>query len=191
MEKNRKIIITGVPGVGKTRVISDAVMLSKKKYRIISFGSEMLKAAISAGLAKDRDEMRKLDSEMQRKLQDLAAKKIAEESKSGNIIIDTHATIETEKGYLCGIPLWVIEEIMPSTIVIIESKEAEILGRILKDDTRERDKDTIEYLRKHQELNRCFVSACCVMSGAALSIIQNKTGSAIDAAKELARILEY
>ena len=69
-ESRNVVIVTGIPGVGKTTVINAAVDLVKEKHSeevlILNFGTEMFEVASKAGDVKDRDEMRKLPTGKQR-----------------------------------------------------------------------------------------------------------------------------
>ena len=56
---------------------------------------------------RNRDEMRLLAKDDQRSLQRKAAAAIAK--TDGNVIVDTHASVKTPKGYLPGLPEWVLE----------------------------------------------------------------------------------
>ena len=184
------IIVTGLPGVGKTRVINDAVNLAKDKYEIKTFGSEMFAVAKKEGITNNRDKMRKMSYQIQKDLQIIAAKNISGYSKKSNIIIDTHSTMETPFGYFPGLPLEVLEKITPKTIVLIEADEKDIMKRRKTDNTRERDKDTIEHIMEEQQINRPFAASYCTLTGASLAIIKNRQGAAVEAAKELARLLD-
>jgi len=133
----KKVIITGVPGVGKTTVINEALQKLKSEgvdYQPINFGTFMFEVAKSEGLVQDRDQMRTLDRADQKRLQQRAAQAIAK--IPGNVMIDTHASVKTPKGYLAGLPEWVLREIMPDIIVLVETDNDQILMRRLTDDTR-------------------------------------------------------
>ena len=130
----KKVIITGVPGVGKSTVVNGALEKLKEEginYQTINFGTFMFEVAQREGLAKDRDEMRKLDKDIQKRLQQLAAKAIAQ--IDGNVIIDTHASVKTPNGYLAGLPEWVLRELMLDLIILVETDEDQILLRRLSD----------------------------------------------------------
>src|SRR5579885_311925 len=118
------VIITGVPGVGKSTVIDAAQ--TAKGYRVVVYGTEMFNVAKARGLVKDRDEMRKLDPAIQREIQESAAHAIAQ---LGNVIVDTHCTIKTPRGFLPGIPEWVARSLKPKQIVLVEASPQEIVGR--------------------------------------------------------------
>ncbi|MBW6451326.1 MAG: adenylate kinase [DPANN group archaeon] len=188
--ENKIIIVTGIPGVGKSRVINDAMNLTKNKYIIKTFGTEMFNIAKKESLVKTRDDMRKLNNETQKTIQVLAAKNISKASEISNIILDTHSTIETPNGYLPGLPIDILTHLIPKTIVIIESDEKDIIKRRQNDSNRKRDNDSIIAIKRHQELNRSFCAAYSMFTDAILTIITNKEDKSIETAKKLAKILD-
>src|SRR5919197_5046679 len=118
------VIITGVPGVGKSTVIDAAQ--KAKGYKVVVYGTEMFTVAKAKGLVKDRDEMRRLDPIVQREIQESAAHAIA---NMGDVIVDTHCTIKTPKGFLPGIPAWVAQALKPRQVVLVEASPSEIVRR--------------------------------------------------------------
>ncbi|HII77193.1 MAG TPA: AAA family ATPase, partial [Methanolinea sp.] len=73
----RRVIVTGVPGVGKTTVVTGALKVLEGEgitYRSLNFGTYMFETAQKEGFAKDRDEMRRLPGDVQKKLQQSAAR---------------------------------------------------------------------------------------------------------------------
>ncbi len=101
----KKVIITGVPGVGKTTVVNEALKklsLEGVEYKSINFGTFMFEVAMNEKIVQDRDQMRTLDRAVQKRLQQRAAQAIAQ--IQGNVLIDTHASVKTPKGYLAGLP---------------------------------------------------------------------------------------
>jgi adenylate kinase len=170
----RKVIITGVPGVGKTTVITDALQKLKEQgidYQSINFGSFMFEVAQAEHIIENRDQMRTLDRAVQKRLQQHAAQAIA--LIQGNVLIDTHASVKTPKGYLPGLPEWVLREIMPDTIVLVETDDDQILMRRLGDDSRARDVEGARAIREHQRFNRSIAAAYAMMTGCTVRIITN------------------
>ncbi len=171
----RKVIITGVPGVGKSTVVNGALTKLKEEgitYQSLNFGTFMFEVAQREGYAKDRDEMRKLDKDVQKTLQKLAAKAISQ--ISGNVLIDTHASVKTPKGYLAGLPEWVLRELMPDLIVLVETDVDQILLRRLSDATRVRDMEGAGGIAEHQQFNRSFGAAYAMVTGCTVKIIKNQ-----------------
>ncbi len=172
--KGRKVIITGVPGVGKTTVITTAMEKLAAEgitYQAINFGSFMFEVAQKENIVKDRDEMRKLDRDTQKRLQQLASQAIA--NISGNVIVDTHASVKTPKGYLAGLPEWVLRGLMPDMIVLVETDNDQILMRRLSDETRVRDKEGSRSIDGHQQFNRSIAASYAMLTGCTVKIITN------------------
>jgi len=175
------IVVTGIPGVGKTTVMQKAAEGMNIKF--VTFGSVMIDIAKELGWAKDRDEMRKLPLEKQKELQIRTAERVAEMK---NVIVDTHCTVKTPQGYMPGLPEWVIKRLKPKTIVIVEADPEEIYMRRQKDKTRKRDPDTIDEINEHQQINRAIAMAYAALSGATVKIVFNHD-NAIDEAVEQAK----
>ena len=175
------IVVTGIPGVGKTTVMQKAAEGMNIKF--VTFGSVMIDIAKELGLARDRDEMRKLPLDKQKELQIRTAERVAEMK---NVIVDTHCTVKTPQGYMPGLPEWVIKRLNPRTIVIVEADPEEIYMRRQKDKTRKRDPDTIDEINEHQQINRAIAMAYAALSGATVKIVFNHD-NAIDEAVEQAK----
>ena len=77
----------------------------------------------------------------------------------GNVIVDTHCTIKTPQGYMPGLPEWVLRELKPTSIVLVEADPGEIYGRRARDTTRNRDPDSKEQIAEHQFMNRAAAMA--------------------------------
>jgi len=179
------IVVTGISGVGKTTVMKKAA--EGMDIEFVTFGTIMIDIAKEIGLVKDRDEMRKLTLDQQRDLQ-IRAAEIAGGMK--NVVVDTHCTIKTPKGYMPGLPESVIKKLKPNTIVLVEADPEEIYNRRLKDITRNRDPDSKDKIAEHQQMNRAVAMAYAAISGATVKIVFNHD-NAIDAAvKEAAPVLE-
>ncbi len=174
------IIVTGIPGVGKTTVMEAAA--DKADAKIVVYGSQMFEVASAKGLVEHRDDMRRLHPDVQKEIQMEAAKAMA---AMGDIIVDTHCTIKTPKGYLPGLPAWVLEQLKPSTIVLVEADAAEIKGRRDGDETRNRDADSLEAIEEHQEQNRRFAAAYATITGATVHTVYNHDNKVEEAIEQI------
>ena len=170
------IVVTGIPGVGKTTVMQKAA--EGMDIQFVTFGTIMIDIAKELKLVKDRDEMRKLTLDQQKQLQIKTAEKV---SNMKNVILDTHCTIKTPKGYMPGLPEWVLRKLNPTAIVIVEADPQEIFDRRAKDMTRNRDSDSIEKIAEHQMMNRAAAMAYATLTGATVKIVFNHD-DALDAA---------
>lgn len=174
------IIVTGVPGVGKTTVLTNAA--DKLGLDTVVYGTQMLEVAKSQGLVEHRDEMRTLDPDTQREIQQAAAEKIA---KMGRVMVDTHCMIQTPNGFLPGLPRWVAEGLDPDTVILVEADPDKIAERRADDQTRERDADTADEIRFHQTLNRSAAASVATLTGATVAAIENKQGRVDEAVATL------
>ncbi len=182
--ESKAIVVAGVPGVGKTTVLEEASR--KLGIPIVVFGTVMFEIAKERGLVKHRDEIRKLPSEVQREIQEEAASRIRE---MGEVIVDTHMLIRTPAGFLPGLPFTVLQKLSPKKIILIEADPEEIASRRSKDKSRERDVESVEEIRMHQELNR--VAAICygILSGAFVGVVRNEEGKVSEAANKLVELV--
>jgi adenylate kinase len=179
------IVVTGIPGVGKTTVMKKAAEGMDIKF--VTFGTVMADIAIETGLVKDRDQMRKLTLDQQKDLQIKSAEKIA---KMGNVILDTHCTVKTPKGYMPGLPEWVVKRINPTSIVIVEADSGEIFNRRANDHTRIRDPDTKEQINEHQMINRAAAMAYAALTGSTVKIVFNHDNAIENAVKQASPVLK-
>jgi len=162
------IIVTGLPGVGKTTVMKKAA--EGFDFEFITFGTAMFEEAKARGLVEHRDETRTLSAAQQLDLQMSAAETIAQ---TPNAIVDTHCTIKTPQGYLPGLPESVLKKLKPSTIVVVEADPEEIYNRRVSDTSRSRDSDSVEAIHEHQQINRSAAVAYSALTGATVKIVQN------------------
>ncbi len=179
------IVVTGIPGVGKTTVMKKAA--EGLDIAFVTFGTVMVKIAKELGYVKNRDDMRKLTLKEQRELQVLSAKKV---QSMKNVILDTHCTIKTPQGYMPGLPEWVITKLKPQSIVLVEADPKEIFNRRKKDTTRNRDPDTVEEIKEHQMMNRCAAMSYSAISGATVKIVFNHDNKLDNAVKQAKPVLK-
>lgn len=180
------IIVTGIPGVGKTTVMEAAA--KARGLAIVNYGTAMYNVAHAKGVVQHRDEMRKLPTATQREVQKSAAKTIA---AMGDVIVDTHCSIKTRSGYLPGLPQWVLAELEPSVIVLVEATPQEILARRRNDPSRSRDDDSLDSIAEHQEYNRRFAAACATLTGATVHTVHNRDGKVEDSIQQIMPVVAH
>jgi len=191
LAENKKVVLVGIPGVGKTTLVSKIVEILKSKQKSVSvhsFGTVMFEEAQKNGI-KDRDEIRKLSMEEQKNLQKIAAEKLSR-LQDNLVIIDTHAFISTNAGFYPGLPNHVLQIIKPSNFISVSARPEEIYNRRMEDTTRNRDKVSIESIKKELAVQEAMLSSCSVLSGSPMKTILNAEGKVDEAAQSVIDAIE-
>jgi adenylate kinase len=187
LEEPRKkiVIIVGIPGVGKSTLISNATELLQNvgtTIRTVVFGTVMFEEAKKLGI-NDRDQIRKLSIDVQQKLQIMAAQHISG-LKGSTVVVDTHLFIKTPLGYYPGLPMNLILELKPDKLILVTANSEEILRRRKKDNTRARDIISDEEIKKDLSVSQSMISCLSILTGAPFEIIYNHD-DVIDSATSL------
>ncbi len=186
LAESKKVVIVGIPGAGKTTLVSKMVEILKTKNKSVSvhsFGTVMFEEAKKLGI-ENRDELRKLAVDEQKQLQTMAAKKISG-IQDDLVIIDTHAFISTKEGFYPGLPYHVLEVLKPANFVAVSARPEEIYNRRMKDNTRNRDIISIDQIKKELAVQDSMLSSCVVLTGSPLKSIMNTEGKVEEAALEV------
>ena len=192
LDESKKIVIVGIPGVGKTTVVTkvfDILNSKNKSVSVISFGNLMFEEALKYGI-KDRDDLRKLSINQQQDLQKKAAERIAK-LNDNVIIIDTHAFITTQAGFYPGLPDYVIKIIQPSNFISISARPEVIFNRRKQDETRHREVVSIDLIKKELAVQDAMLSSCSVLSGSPLKTILNDEGKVEEAAMNVIKAIGF
>ncbi len=190
------VVVTGIPGSGKTTICNLAKEIAEKQkgksIAIINFGTVMVELLEKRGEAMHRDFLRKSDLGFQRKLQREAAETISRRisNSEGIVIIDTHMSVKTSKGFLPGLPQHVLEALNPTLFVLVEAPAEQILSRRMKDVSRLRDKVVEEDIRQELLFSRLMAGSCAVLTGAPVKIVINEQGKQKEAALKLLEAME-
>jgi len=192
------VVAVGVPGVGKTSVIKRVQEILEEngiKSQVINFGDVMKEILANV----DREKMRKLPVEEQRKAQMEAARRINEIAKAfdGITFVDTHIFIRTTEGYMSGLPSRVLEERGSDlkAIIVITADPRDIRKRRQRDSLegkRVREEyaaESEEVIAMHQQITINGAVVASVMYGPLLIIAENEEGRLDKAAKLIANNL--
>jgi len=184
--ERKKVVIVGIPGVGKTSLVTRIVELlngDKQRASVHSYGTVMMDEAEIKQIS-DRDNLRHLPVSQQKELQKQAATKISELTDDV-VFIDTHAFISTKEGFYPGLPYHVIQILEPTHLIAISARPEEIYNRRMKDDSRNRDKISIEAIKKELAVQDAMLSSCSVLSGSPMKVILNNEGKIDEAAQNV------
>ncbi|HET7390068.1 MAG TPA: adenylate kinase [Nitrososphaeraceae archaeon] len=187
---NKRVVIVGIPGVGKTSIVS---LVSEKlghkelKATVAVFGTVMLEEAGKIGV-KNRDELRKLSLAKQRQLQEMAAKRIAQ-IKDSTVIIDTHLFVKTIDGYYPGLPMHVLDIIKPTHFVMVVAEAGEIVKRRKADKSRDRDIVSTQDIQYELDILRIMVASCSMLTGSPFIVIMNNDNKIENAVLDIVKVL--
>ena len=190
LDASKRAIVVGIPGVGKTTVITRAAEVLNKSgvsAKVVVFGTLMFEEAVKNGV-KHRDELRKMPVEQQRKLQDMTAQRIASMTDQV-IMVDTHLFISTREGYYPGLPIHLLNIMKPTNFIMIGAAPKEILNRRLGDKTRERDIINEDDIQHELEIAQVMVASCSILTGAPFTIVMNNDGKLDDATAQIVNVL--
>ena len=189
-ENNKRVVVVGIPGVGKTTVISRTAEILKQRgtqTAVVVFGTMMFEEARKLGID-NRDAMRRESIEVQRHMQDLAARRIAD-LKDNIVIVDTHLFINTNEGYYPGLPLHLLEVIKPTNIVMVAAHPEEIVNRRKIDESRDRDVESVEDIQYQLDISKVMVATCSVLTGCPFIIIMNSNNKIDETASNIVKAL--
>jgi len=187
---NKRVIIVGIPGVGKSSVISLAIEQLKQKGKnatIAVFGTVMLEEAHKMGV-KNRDELRKISLGKQRDLQAMAAKRISEIEDS-IVIIDTHLFIKTIEGYYPGLPMYLLDIIKPTHFFMVIAEAGEIVNRRKSDKSRLRDIVAVEDIQDELDILRVMIASSSILTGSPFIAIVNNDNEIEQAVSGMVKVL--
>lgn len=149
----------------------------------------MFEEAQRTGAVKNRDEMRRLPVAQQRRLQEMAAKRIAEMKDSDVVIIDTHLFISTAEGYYPGLPMRLLTIMNPTNLIMVAADPAQIADRRRNDPTRQRDSASPEAIKGDLDISKMMIASCSILTGAPFAIVYNDDGKVDEAALTIANML--
>jgi adenylate kinase len=192
LAESNRVIIVGIPGVGKTTVVSRVVNLLKEKNVKVSvsiFGTVMFDEAKKKGV-RNRDDLRKLSVKEQKELQSMAARSIASITDDV-VIVDTHAFISTQEGFYPGLPHNVLEILNPDSFIMITARPEEIYNRRMTDTTRTRDIVSIDAIKKELDVTSAMLSTCSILCGSPIKMILNTEGKVDEAARGILNAMGF
>ena len=188
--KGKKVIIVGIPGVGKSTIISNATTELQNigtSVTTVVFGSVMFEEAKKLGIT-HRDQMRKLSIDVQQKLQNMAADLISGRRES-IVVVDTHLFIKTSSGYYPGLPMNLILKLNPDRLILVSANSEEILRRRKDDNTRTRDMISDDEIKRDIEVSLSMISSLSILTGAPFEIIHNNENMIDSATAQMVELL--
>lgn len=184
-------IVSGVPGVGSSRVCEAARRHLDDSFELVNFGDVMLEEAVARGIATSRDELASLPMHDYRVLQRRSAEEIDRRRRDHgrSFVVDTHLAVSTDRGFLPGLPEVVFRELRPSAFVLIEAEPGTIAARREETERREYRGEDESLVAFHSQLNRAAAMNHAIRAAAPITPISNE-GDVEDAAARLVAVVE-
>lgn len=182
----RTAVVSGIPGVGASKVCEDARRLVGNDYTLVNLGDLMLGLALEHGLATDREALAHLRLRDQQILQRRASEHVARMAQEGPLIVNTHLVVETAYGYVPGMDDVVLSELDPSVIVVVDAPDEAIRERR---EQSERSYDRFaQHVGFHRQLQNAAALGYSLRSHAPIQYVQNE--NADEASEKIAAIVE-
>ncbi len=186
----KRVIIVGIPGVGKSTVITNILNTLSKQgidIKVAEFGTIMFEQAKLLSIL-NRDELRKLSLEQQKSLQEMTANYIFS-LKNEIIIIDTHLFINTAEGYYPGIPNRLLNILNPSHLILLTANSNEVYERRKLDIARQRDVLSEGEICDELKISKIMIASSSIFSGCPFSVIPNNNGQLEEATNKICKMI--
>lgn len=180
-------LVSGVTGVGLTSICQRVRRQLDDDYLLLNFGDVMLEQAMTQDIAVDRDGLSSLSYRRTQRLQRRAGEYVADQAEEKNILLSTHLAVNTDAGYIHGLPEGVLRDVAPSTFVLVEAAPDTIIER--RDDS---DRDTHQATEREiefeQDLNRTAALEYARQQNAPIQFVENE-GSVTEAVDQVVTTL--
>ncbi|MCL5412502.1 MAG: AAA family ATPase [Candidatus Marsarchaeota archaeon] len=187
---NSIMVVVGTPGAGKTSVLTGLKSATRIEHTIVNIGTLMEEMAVTKGYAKDRDQLRYMPNEKIAELRRATFGAVAK--MPGNVIVDTHATIEQHGRYVPGLPrseTMLLEKGL-TALVCVDASTEEILTRRSQDKTRKREVEDARFVEMQRIINLSTLSSYSLSLNIPLYVIDNKQGMLEHSVRRFAEIAE-
>lgn len=182
------IVVTGVPGVGASRVCEEARRTLGDAVTLVNVGDVMLEEALEHDLARGRDAIAELPLRDQRILQRRAGEFLAREAEEGPLLVNTHLVVHTAHGFVPGLPEAVRADLHPNAFVVVDAAAGTIQERRAGTD-RDYPTESAAGIEFHRNLQNAAALAYSTETGAPIRYVSSEPGPEA-AGEELASMVE-
>ena len=186
-----KILITGIPGVGKT-TLSNHTLMVDSGFKYFHIGAEMHNLGVTRGIIKDSFDLNGLPAEKRKQLQNAVVESMDDGQKGKGLIVDGHLIVDSNFGFIPGIEFETFNKCGFTAIIVVRSKIEDVLRQRDKDENKYRKgSPTIEHLTLYQDLiiNSALLYSLQFYIG--LHFIENVYDNVDKPAKEILSIMMH
>lgn len=185
-------VVSGVPGVGSSRVTEAAVASLDERYELLNTGDVLLEEALGSGFdVSGRDDLGDLRPRELRRLQRRMGEYVAAiaSEPETHVVLNTHLVVTTAAGFVPGLPPEVLTEIDPDAFVLVEADTDVVQERRAGSDYRSYRVDDRLGIEFQQSMSRTAAFAYATSVGAPIALVEN-TDDVESAAARLSREIE-
>lgn len=176
----RRVFLLGLSGVGKGAIVKIASQKLSRKYAYLVVGDLVKEVGSKLSGVSGRDEVRReSNTKLYLEIQSHVLEKVKSLLDERDFIIDTHALIETQSGYLPGLPKTFLDVVRPDLFIFIRADPQQILKRRAADRVgigRDRDNVPQGEVDQLQSMSEVMVASYSLHSGAPFRIVSNQEG---------------
>lgn len=185
-------VVSGVPGVGSSRVTEAAVASLDERYELLNTGDVLLEEALGSGFdVSGRDDLADLRPRELRRLQRRMGEYVAAiaSEPETHVVLNTHLVVTTAAGFVPGLPPEVLTEIDPDAFVLVEADTDVVQERRADSGYRSYRVDDRLGIEFQQSMSRTAAFAYATSVGAPIALVEN-TDDVESAAARLSREIE-
>jgi adenylate kinase len=185
-------VVSGVPGVGSSRVTETAVAALDERYELLNSGDVILEEALGEGLdVSGRDHLTELSPRELRRLQRRMGEYVAAIAADPDtyVVLNTHLIVSTAAGFVPGLPPEVLTDLDPDAFVLVEADPEVVQERRAGNDYRSYSVDDRLGIEFQQSMSRTAAFAYATSVDAPVALVEN-TDDIESAATGLSREIE-
>ena len=185
-------VVSGVPGVGSSRVTETAVASLDERYELLNSGDVMLEEALGDGLdVSGRDYLADTSPRELRRLQRRMGEYVAAIAADPDtyVVLNTHLIVSTAAGFVPGLPPEVLADLDPDAFVLVEADPEVVQERRAGSDYRSYSVDDRLGIEFQQSMSRTAAFAYATSVDAPVALVEN-TDDVESAASRLSEEIE-
>jgi adenylate kinase len=175
------VIVMGHSGSGKNSLV--ASVQRNTKYKIVNLGELMHELAIKKNLVENQDQMKELDEDVRENLRNEAVRRVSK--MDGNIILDTHTTVEQHGRFLPGLHHYLVDQLSHASGFLYVDADPDIILKRTNKDKKEK-----WFIGMQRDINLAILSYHAALLGIPLYVVSNNDDNFEEAQDQVSKHLE-